>query len=357
MAHVKPPSIAVIVPNRNHASFLTRCLRSVLEQDVLPDELIVVDDQSTDDSVAVAQSVIAGHARAQLIVNPVNLGTNGAMNEGLERATSEYVLFLSSTDFVLPGIFARAKSGLAGMPRVALWSAMAWMVDERDEPIRLHPSPVVAVKAARLSPQRCIELAYRVGNWFTGPTMIYHRHTLHAVGGFDPAYGGLSDLISALTVTSLKGAAYTPEPFCGIRIHDNSFSWRTLKESDGLEVMIERLRLRGPRLAPALFTPAFIDRMARRNRFAAVRAANGDVSGVERYTQGGTRWLLRLIGRVMPSAWRRARVVLAFVVLRPFDVVPTILYRALPWVLVRARSTPRSWAARTAPAPRGAPSR
>jgi len=338
MAHVRPPSIAVIVPNRNHARFLTRCLCSVLEQDVPPDELIIVDDQSTDDSVAVTQSVIAGHARAQLIVNPVNLGTNGAMNEGLEHATSEYVLFLSSTDFVLPGIFARAKAGLAGTPRVASWSAMGWMVDEEDKPIRLHPSAVVSMKNARLTPQRCVELAHRFGNWFT--VTIYHRDTLREVGGFDPEYGALSDLISALTVTSLRGAAYAPEPLCAIRIHDNSYSSRALKDPAGLETMMERLRLRGPRLSPALFTPTFIDRTARRFQFAAVRAADGDVRGVEPYTRGLPHTLLRLIGRGLPFAWSRTRVVLAFFVLRPFDIVPTILYRALPWVLVRARSKP-----------------
>lgn len=337
---MKPPSIAVIVLNRNHARFLTRCLRSVLEQDVPPDELIVVDDQSTDDSPAVAQSMIAGHARARLIVNPVNLGTNGTLNEGLRQAASEYVLFLSSTDFVLPGLFARAKSGLAGMPRVALWSAMAWLVDEEDKPIRLHPSAVVSIKDARLTPQRCVELAYRFGNWFTAPSAIYHRDTLREVGGFDPEYGALSDLIAALTVTSLKGAAYAPQPLCAFRIHGDSYSSRWLKDPAAVEAMMERLRLRGPRLSPALFTPTFIDRTARRFQFAAVRVADGDVSGVEPYTHGATHKLLRLIGWGLPFAWRRTRIVLAFFVLRPFDIVPTILYRALPWVLIRARSSP-----------------
>src|SRR5207253_2053827 len=113
---VSTPTIAVIVPNRNHGRFLTRCLRSVLEQDVPPDELIVVDDQSTDDSVAIIRSVITGCDWAQLIVNPKNLGTNGALNEGLKRTRSEYVLFLASNDFVLPGIFTRAKAALAAVP-------------------------------------------------------------------------------------------------------------------------------------------------------------------------------------------------------------------------------------------------
>jgi hypothetical protein len=41
----------------------------------------------------------------------------------------------------------------------------------------------------------------------------------------------------------------------------------------------------------------------------------------------------------VPSGWRRTRVALAFFVLRPFDVVPTITNRLLAWVVVRARAT------------------
>src|SRR2546427_6846311 len=86
------PKIAVIVPNLNDSRYLPRCIRSILEQKDPPDELIVVDDQSTDDSVAVIRSLIAGQQRARLIQNPVNLGTLGAMEEGLKISRSEYVL-------------------------------------------------------------------------------------------------------------------------------------------------------------------------------------------------------------------------------------------------------------------------
>src|SRR5437879_7158409 len=90
------PRIAVIVPNRNDSRYLPHCIRSILEQKDPPDELIVVDDQSTDNSVAVIRSLIAGQERARLIQNPVNLGTLGAMDEGLKNSRSEYVLFLSA---------------------------------------------------------------------------------------------------------------------------------------------------------------------------------------------------------------------------------------------------------------------
>ena len=105
-----PPRIAVIVPNRNDSRYLPRCIRSILEQEAPPDELIVVDDQSTDGSVELIRSLIEGRPRARLIENPVNLGTLRAIDEGLKVVRSEYVLFLSANDFVMPGLFARERN-------------------------------------------------------------------------------------------------------------------------------------------------------------------------------------------------------------------------------------------------------
>src|SRR5436190_22107103 len=75
---------------------------------------------------------------------------------------------------------ARARACLARHPGVGLWSAMGWLVDEEDRIIRLHVSPVVALGDAYLPPQECVRLAYRVGNWFVGSTVVYHRDPLEA---------------------------------------------------------------------------------------------------------------------------------------------------------------------------------
>ena len=301
------PTIAVVVPNRNDARFLPRSLGSLLAQDVRPDEVIVVDDQSTDDSVQVISSYMAGQAGWRLVRNPANLGVSGTLAEGLSVASSDYVLFLASNDFVMPGIFARAKSCLARRP-AGLWSAMAWMVDEEDRLIRLHASPVVSLGDASLSPQECRRLAYRLGSWFTGITVIFRRDALNAAGGFDPAYGGLTDLITYMIVASIYGAAYSPEPFGAIRMHKGSHLADTLRDEAATEKMFARLRERGPKLAPDLFTPAFLDRTVRRFRFASVRARSGTLATIA-----------------------------AFFILRPFDILPSLWNRALGWLFVRSR--------------------
>jgi glycosyltransferase involved in cell wall biosynthesis len=332
------PSIAVIVPNWNDARHLPRCLHSVLDQESPPDELIVVDDASTDDSVATIKSLIDGNPHARLFENAVNQGTNRTINASLERVSSEYVLLLSANDFVLPGIFSRAKACLARFSHAGLWSAMSWLVDEEGRTIRLHPSPVVALEDAFLEPEQCVKLAYHVGNWFTGSTLIYHRNTLRSVGGFDPAYGAPSDFLAALTVASLRGAAYSPEPLAGFRIHEGSYSSRDLNEIAVLEAMVVHLRARGPQLSPKLFNDAFCDRISLRYRFAAVRASDGElISSVAAGEGGWRRAALRVVDRAIPRLLQNVRVGLAFLVLRPFDVWPTLVNRVLGWVIVRLR--------------------
>jgi glycosyltransferase involved in cell wall biosynthesis len=335
---MKEPSIAVIVPNRNDARYLPRCLRSVLEQATPPEELIIVDDASTDDSVATIKSLIQGNPLAQLVVNPVNIGTNCTVNDSLGRARSEYVLLLSANDYVLPGIFSRAKACLARSPGVGMWSAMAWLVDEEDRLIRLHPSAVVALNDALFPPERCVKLAHRFGNWFTGTTLIYHRDALRAAGGFDPVYGASADLFASLAVASLRGAAYSPEPFAAIRIHAGSYSSRDLIDIAGLDTRLEQLRVRGPQLSPRLFSGKFLARTASRFRFAAIRVSGGGLISDVAVREGGWKGAaLRVVGQLIPASLRTVRVAVAFLILRPFDILPTFYYRLLGWVVVRLR--------------------
>ena len=332
------PSIAVIVPNRNDARYLPRCLRSVLDQEVPPEELIVVDDGSTDDSVAVIRSLIAGEPRARLLVNERNLGTREAVDAALRETRSEYVLFLAANDAVLPGIFDRAKRCLARSPGAGLWSALAWLVDEEDRPIRLHLSPVAALNDTFFPPERCVELAYRFGNWFTGTTLIYRRDSLREAGGFDDAYGASCDVIAALAVASRWGAAYSPEPLAVIRIHTGSFSSLWLKDVAGLDTMLDRLRARGPQLSPQLFGAPFLERIALRYRFAAVRESGGEaLAEIASRLAGWKRTALRVTDRLVPANLRRLRVALGFLILRPFDILPTLWNRMLGWVFVQLR--------------------
>lgn len=92
-------SLAVVIPNFNKEKYLEACLDSVLRQSLLPDEIIVVDDVSSDNS----REIIQRYANLYSFVKPVFLSENGgaskARNAGIEAASSEYVTFLDSDDY------------------------------------------------------------------------------------------------------------------------------------------------------------------------------------------------------------------------------------------------------------------
>ena len=91
-------TLSVIVPNYNKQYFIGECLESILNQSLAPDEIIVVDDCSTDGSVAVIKEYEKKHKNIKGIYLTENGGVSHARNCGLQIATSKYVTFTDSDD-------------------------------------------------------------------------------------------------------------------------------------------------------------------------------------------------------------------------------------------------------------------
>lgn len=108
-----PGRVSVVMPCYNAATFVSQAVESVIAQDHPDTELVLVDDASTDDSVAV---VSAYGQRVVLVARDRRGGACVARNDGLERATGEHVLFLDADDYLLPGaitsLVSAAKNGV-----------------------------------------------------------------------------------------------------------------------------------------------------------------------------------------------------------------------------------------------------
>src|SRR4029450_2117030 len=86
--------ISVIIPNYNRASTVTETIENMLRQSHQPDEVIVVDDGSTDKS----REVIREFGQRGRLVGQSNQGPAAARNAGLEVASGEFVQFMDSDD-------------------------------------------------------------------------------------------------------------------------------------------------------------------------------------------------------------------------------------------------------------------
>jgi glycosyltransferase involved in cell wall biosynthesis len=109
------PLVSVVVPNYNYARTLELCLRSIQEQTYQRLELILVDDGSTDDSVAVAERL-----GVRVLHTARNQGAGAARNLGVEHARGEILVFVDSDVALAPDAVEVAVSMLEEDPSVAV---------------------------------------------------------------------------------------------------------------------------------------------------------------------------------------------------------------------------------------------
>ncbi|MBP0495019.1 glycosyltransferase family 2 protein [Pararoseomonas indoligenes] len=102
--------ISVLLPCWNAAAYVGEALRSVLEQNPAPADVIAVDDGSTDATAAVLESF---GSRVTVLRQP-NRGVAAALNAAAARATGEALAFLDADDLWLPGKLALQGAALAG---------------------------------------------------------------------------------------------------------------------------------------------------------------------------------------------------------------------------------------------------
>lgn len=93
------PLFSVIVPAYNSAGFISKCIESVLGQSCPEFELILVDDGSSDNTLAICQAYAAKDCRIK-VLHKENGGHTSARNEGLKISSGEYIAFLDSDDWL-----------------------------------------------------------------------------------------------------------------------------------------------------------------------------------------------------------------------------------------------------------------
>ncbi|MGN0029437.1 MAG: glycosyltransferase [Marinilabiliaceae bacterium] len=130
------PRVSVIVPNFNYARFLRRRIDSILSQTYQDFELILLDDASSDDSLAVIDEYRDNPHVTQVCINDVNSGgVFYQWKRGLSLAKGEYVWIAEADDYAAPGFLENCVSVLDANPDVDICQAGATMVDENEKPI------------------------------------------------------------------------------------------------------------------------------------------------------------------------------------------------------------------------------
>ena len=169
--------ISVVIPSFNAGRWIAASLDSVLAQTRPPDEVIVVDDGSTDDTAA----VLARYGDRVRVVRASHGGLAAARNLGLAMAGGDWIAFQDADDVAHPERLAALEAQLASEPQADGVFADGARLDDGE---RLVPRSCAASVAGR---------RLGVGDLFTGFPAYYQaallaRAALVAAGPFDPAY-------------------------------------------------------------------------------------------------------------------------------------------------------------------------
>ena len=144
------PLVSILIPAYNAAPWIDTTLRSALAQTWPNTELIVVDDGSTDDTLALANAFAASHPSASIrVVTQPNRGASAARNHALRLARGDYIQFLDADDLLAPDKIAAQLSRLLPLGPRALASS-SWARFENNLPSdSSHSSPA---QSAPISP-------------------------------------------------------------------------------------------------------------------------------------------------------------------------------------------------------------
>jgi len=108
---------SIIIPHRNGEGVIRETLANLLEVTLPEDEIIVVDNGSSDGSVELIQSEFPD---VRVHANPYNLGFGAACNEGLRATTGRFALLLNNDAKLKPGVLERFMTNLDQGPQIGL---------------------------------------------------------------------------------------------------------------------------------------------------------------------------------------------------------------------------------------------
>lgn len=199
------PLVSIITPSYNQAAFLEKTMRSVLEQDYPAIEYMVVDGGSNDESVNLIKKYAS---KLTWWVSEKDSGQAEAINKGLAKAKGEYVAWLNSDDYLMPGAVTAAVRALKDNPKASF----------------------VFGNVRVVTPDQTILNTLTYGDWGLTDLMTFHiigqpavfmrRSTLEKSGFLDPSYHFLLDHHLWLRLASQGEMRYIPQLWASAHYHE-----------------------------------------------------------------------------------------------------------------------------------------
>jgi glycosyltransferase involved in cell wall biosynthesis len=270
--------ISVVIPAYNAARFLPRCLESVFAQTLKAEEVIVVDDGSTDDTAALAVKLGAR------VVRRPNGGLSAARNTGIQNASSEWIALLDADDMWSPDKLERQADRI-GPDTVMVYTGIRVFDDSGVREERLAVDVISARKMLR----------YR--NCITPSTVLVRREAVMKDGGFREDIRACEDWEMWVRLERVGQFEAVSEPLTDYYVYPNSLSANPGKMLEALDRIIDTTLLAGLR---------GFDRWAWRRRIRAVQLCSAGLIARDNGLKEEASYMLQSLW-MWPSPWWEPR--------------------------------------------------
>ncbi len=197
---------------------------SVLNQTVAPNEFIIIDDGSTDNSRALIQEIVKKHPHIRFIKNEENIGITRTTNKAVELASGDYIGLLASDDLYLPNFIEKNLMALNKYPDTGiLCSSFSYFRDENINDIKPYPRSFNPPGVTFLKEAPLIKAMRSYKFWIPSPA-FFRRSLFFELGKYNELFGEYTDFFLFALMSFHSGVCFIPEIICAARIHKNQMS-------------------------------------------------------------------------------------------------------------------------------------
>jgi glycosyltransferase involved in cell wall biosynthesis len=228
------PLVSVVIPTYNAGHFIARCVESVLAQTYRPLEIIVVNDGSTDHTVA----ALAPYRSRIRYFYQENQGQSTARNRAIAESQGELIAFVDADDMWLPEKIARQVKALARSPRASLIHTDLFFLDNATGH-KVHRADKKAEYVGNCAGRMFMQ------NKVTISSVLVRKECLARAGMFDGTFRYVDDYEMWLRIAAFFDFGYVDEPLVIYRIHEDNISRSVLamrrEELAALQKILRRI--------------------------------------------------------------------------------------------------------------------
>lgn len=224
------PLISVVMPARNAQKYIGKSIESILSQTFKNFELIIINDCSTDKTLAIIKSFSKKDFRIRIINNEKRLNIARTLNKGISLAKSNIIARMDADDIAFSRRLERQYKTIDSSKNISVIGSDIVIMDANGSEIGIRNYPHQSKKL-----KKCL---FRYSP-FAHPVVMFKKDMFEEVGGYNPKYSPTEDLDLWFRLGSNHEFKSIPEPLLKYRIYEKSSSHKAIRD---LEILVFKIR-------------------------------------------------------------------------------------------------------------------